>query len=317
MKPKQTLAGFTSRALVALDQVFRTTRPDLVLVQGDTTTVLSASLAAYYQSVAIGHLEAGLRTGDKKAPFPEEMNRVLTSHLADLHFAPTAWAANNLRREGISSERIHITGNTVIDALFHARDRLKKKPLQADSPTQQLLHKLIQSKQPLVLITGHRRESFGSGFEKICAALRTLAVKFPTVNFVYPVHLNPHVREPVFRCLSGLPNLHLIEPLAYLPFVYLLQHCSLVLTDSGGIQEEAPSFGKPVLVMRDKTERPEGIKAGCVKLVGTDSTRIVRATSRLLSNPTAYEAMSQVSNPYGDGQASTRIVALCLEFLSR
>lgn len=317
MRPDQDLAGFTARALLALNLHFKQHRPDLVLVQGDTSTVLCASLSAFYNGVAIGHVEAGLRTGDLRAPWPEEANRVLTSRLADLHFAPTDRSRQNLLHEGIAPERIVVTGNTVIDALFLALDKVQRDPPLLPGLPQDFL--AARPEPPLVLITGHRRENFGEAFEQICLAIADLAERFPETRFVYPVHLNPNVRRPVQAILGEAggrrANVFLIEPLGYLPFVALLAKCTLVLTDSGGIQEEAPSLGKPVLVTRQTTERPEAVAAGTVRLVGSERARIVREVSRLLQDPTAYASMARAHNPYGDGHACGRIVAACAAYL--
>jgi len=311
MEPNQTLAALTARAIFALDDYFRQQQPDMVLVQGDTTTVLCASLVAFYHKTPVGHVEAGLRTGSLSSPFPEEANRVLTSRLAGLHFAPTVGARENLLAEGIDSERIFVTGNTVVDALLLAVRRIRQHPPQIPGLPPELMTE--PRDRPLVLITGHRRENFGRGFESICTAITTLARKFPETVFVYPAHLNPNVREPVFRHLSGLPGVYLIEPLSYLPFVAMMDRATVILTDSGGVQEEAPSLGKPVLVMRDTTERPEAVEAGTVKLVGTDTDRIVEATSALLTDAQAYAAMAKAVNPYGDGKACARIVQAIVE----
>lgn len=317
MQANQTLGKFTSRAIAALDDYLAEEAPALVLVQGDTTTVLCASLAAFYHQIPVGHVEAGLRTGNLMSPWPEEANRVLTSRLAALHFAPTATSRDNLLREGIAPDRIFVTGNTVIDALFLTLEKARARPPVIPG----LPPGLVEDAKgpPLVLITGHRRENFGAAFESICRAIAQLAERFPHAHFVYPVHLNPHVREPVMRLLApaaAAGNIHLLEPLDYLPFVALMNRSTLILTDSGGIQEEAPSLGKPVLVMRETTERPEAVEAGTVKLVGTDCATIVRETSRLLEDPAAYEQMQRAHNPYGDGAAARRIVGLCAEFLS-
>ena len=283
------------------------------MVQGDTTTVFCAALSAFYHHIPIAHVEAGLRTFNLYSPWPEEANRVLTSHLADLHFAPTATSRENLLKEGIRAERIFVTGNTVIDALFIALEKIKTSP--PDIPG--LPHDLTRpgSKKPLILITGHRRENFGEGFENICRAISELSERFPDVAFVYPVHLNPNVRKPVFKILSGRENIHLIEPLGYLPFVALMNRSTLVLTDSGGVQEEAPSLGKPVLVMRDTTERPEAVAAGTVKLTGTDKEAIVESVVTLLTDEKAYSAMATTVNPYGDGNATDRILTVCTRYL--
>lgn len=317
MEPNQTLGRFASRALEAVETFLTRARPDLVLVQGDTTTVFMATLASFYHHIPVGHVEAGLRTGNLQSPWPEEANRVLTTRLATLHFAPTATSRANLLKEGVPAERIYVTGNTVIDALFLALAQVKcQQPEIPGLPPQMLA---AWGDAPVVLITGHRRENFGHGFEAICQAIAELARCHRQVQFVYPVHLNPQVREPVQRILGSgtLPNIHLIEPLSYLPFIALLNRSTVVLTDSGGIQEEAPSLGKPVLVMRDTTERPEAVEAGTVKLVGTDYDAIVRETTRLLTDPAAHDAMARAHNPYGDGQATGRILEACAGFLRR
>jgi UDP-N-acetylglucosamine 2-epimerase (non-hydrolysing) len=313
MVPEQTLAGLTGRAVEAIDRHLAEAKPDLVLVQGDTTTTFCAALASFYRRIPVGHVEAGLRTGNLESPWPEEANRVLTTRLARLHFAPTVGNRDNLLREGVPDGRIVVTGNTVIDALFLALDIVKRaKPAIPGLPDG-----VASGTQPLVLITGHRRENFGPGFEAICQAIAELARCFPEVAFVYPVHLNPNVRRPVDAILrsSGTENIHLIEPLGYLPFVAMMGRATVILSDSGGVQEEAPSLGKPVLVMRDTTERPEAVTAGTVKLVGTDRRAIVEETSRLLTDRAAYDAMARAMNPYGDGRATGRIVAACASFL--
>lgn len=306
MKPGQTLSGITSEILTRIEPLLKDFRPDLVLVHGDTSTTFATTLAAYYQQIAVGHVEAGLRTGNLYSPWPEEANRKLTGALARLHFAPTAQSRDNLLREGIAGSAIHVTGNTVIDALL-----LVKQRLESDAALQRRLAEgfpFLREGARLVLITGHRRENFGDGFERICGAIAELAARSPDVDFLYPVHLNPNVRGPVNRILQGRANVHLIEPQDYLPFVYLMNRSHLILTDSGGIQEEAPSLGKPVLVMRDTTERPEAVEAGTVKLVGTDAAAIVAAVTTLLDDRAAYERMSFSHNPYGDGKACQRIV---------
>jgi len=318
MQANQTLGKFTSRAIAALDEYLAAEAPSLVLVQGDTTTVLCAALAAFYHQIPVGHVEAGLRTGNLMSPWPEEANRVLTSRLAALHFAPTSTSRDNLLREGIAPERIFVTGNTVIDALFLALEKVRARPPAIPGLPAALTE--AANGPPLVLITGHRRENFGAAFESICRAIAELARRFPQTHFVYPVHLNPNVREPVMRLLAPAAkagNIHLLEPLDYLPFVALMNRSTLILTDSGGIQEEAPSLGKPVLVMRETTERPEAVQAGTVKLVGTDCSTIVREAARLLEDRAAYEAMQRAHNPYGDGAAAGRIAGLCAEFLRR
>jgi UDP-N-acetylglucosamine 2-epimerase (non-hydrolysing) len=309
MLPGQTLFQSTSRILAALEPVMAAEKPDIVLVQGDTTTTLCGALAAFYARVPIGHVEAGLRTGDMAQPFPEEMNRVLTGRLASLHFASTAGAARNLLAEGVAESAIAVTGNSGIDAVLYVRDALESGKLVAGG-----LPELDPSKK-LIVVTAHRRESFGEGFERICAALARLSRR-PDVQIVYPVHRNPNVLDPVSRRLGGLPNVSLIEPLRYLPFVDLMRKAYILITDSGGIQEEGPSLGKPVLVMRDKTERPEAVEAGTVKLVGADEDAIVAAASRLLENRKEYEAMARVHNPYGDGHASTRISHVIRSFFN-
>ena len=306
MQSDQTLVGLTARAVTAIDQYLAKHQPDIVIVQGDTTTTFCAALAAYYHQIPVGHVEAGLRTHNKLSPFPEEINRTMTSHIADLHFAPTQWARENLLREGIPEDRVFVTGNTVIDALHIAVEKIRQTPPAIPSLPLELLNG--DNHKPLVLITGHRRESFGAGFENTCRAISQLSGQFSDTAFVYPVHLNPNVRRPVFDILSGHINIYLIEPLAYLPFVALMDRCRIVLTDSGGVQEEAPSLGKPVLVMRDTTERPEAVDAGTAKLVGTDTRTIVDNISTLLTDNDAYEIMANAVNPYGEGKACERIV---------
>lgn len=305
MKSGQDLTDITSSILLGLRSVLQEFKPDYVLVHGDTATTLSATLASYYQQIKVGHIEAGLRTNDIYSPWPEEGNRKLTGALANLHFAPTSTSADNLRRENVPQERIIITGNTVIDALLMVKDKLAQDPVLAGELKAKF--DFIDDDRKIVLITGHRRESFGGGFERICNAVLKLAKTFPDVDFVYPVHLNPNVRGVVNSVLRGQDNIYLIEPLDYLPFVFLMNASSIILTDSGGIQEEAPSLGKPVLVMRDTTERPEAVDAGTVKLVGTDEKCIFDAVAELLTNKSEYEAMSFAHNPYGDGKASSRI----------
>jgi UDP-N-acetylglucosamine 2-epimerase (non-hydrolysing) len=312
MRPDQRLAGLTARAVEAVDAFLARERPALVVVQGDTTTTFCAALAAFYNRVPLAHVEAGLRTGNLDAPWPEEANRLLTTRLTRLHFPPTEAARRNLLAEGVPAERVHVTGNTVIDALLLAREKVRANPPTLPVP----LAELFIDRRPLVLITGHRRENFGPGFEAICRAIADLAAQFPGVRFVYPVHLNPNVREPVKRILGAAgANVLLTEPLSYLPFVALMDRATLLLTDSGGIQEEAPSLGKPVLVLRDTTERPEAVEAGTAQLVGTDRAGIMAAVSRLLTDPTAYAAMARAHNPYGDGRAAGRIADTCLRYL--
>ena len=308
MTPGQDLTGITCGVLTGLKQVFSQWKPDVVLVHGDTTTTLGASLAAFYHGIPVAHVEAGLRTGDLAAPWPEEANRKLTSVLARWHFAPTAGAQANLLKEGVAAGAIHVTGNTVIDALLAVRDRIThEKTLDTELAAQ---YQFLDASQRLILVTGHRRENFGGGFERICEALAVIAKAHADVQILYPVHLNPNVLEPVTRLLGGLGNVHLIEPQEYLSFVYLMNRAYLVLTDSGGIQEEAPSLGKPVLVMRNVTERPEAVSAGTVKLVGTSVDRMVAAIEELLTQQDAYSAMALAHNPYGDGKACGRIAAI-------
>ena len=314
MKPGQDLFDITCGILSGLKPILQAERPDLVLVHGDTTTTLAASLASYYAGIPVGHVEAGLRTGNKHAPFPEEINRQLTGTIADVHFAPTDAARVNLLREGVRQECIHVTGNTVIDALLSVVERL-----QYDESLRTELERrfaFLDASKRLILVTGHRRESFGEGFEQICQALVDIAASEPSVEVLYPVHLNPNVREPVTKILAArhLTNVHLIDPVDYLPFVYLMHRSFLIITDSGGVQEEAPSLGKPVLVMRDITERPEAVAAGTVMLVGTARDRIVKQTLHLLHDSLAYATMSQAYNPYGDGKAAGRIVEAILGF---
>lgn len=310
MRPRQTLAGLTARLMDKIDGWLEQGRPDLALVQGDTTTVLVAALACFYRGIPIGHVEAGLRTGDIRSPFPEEVNRRLASPVVTLHFAPTQAARAALLREGIPDEAIEVTGNTVIDALLMELEQQRRPAIRAavDASLRALLGR-NWAQVPSVLITGHRRENFGAGIREICAAIEALARAYPDHHFVYPVHLNPNVKEHVDRLLGGLPNVRLIAPQGYRPFVALMAHARLILTDSGGVQEEAPSLGKPVLVMRDTTERPEGIAAGTALLVGPHARSIVEHTRRLLDDHDAYQAMANAVNPYGDGRAAERIVA--------
>lgn len=306
MKPGQDLTDVTTSILQGLKHIFNEFKPDVVLVHGDTATTFAASLAAYYQQIPVAHVEAGLRTGNLYSPWPEEANRKLTGALANMHFAPTETSKANLLREGIEPKSIIVTGNTVIDALKDVVKRLALDPeltAKAAAPVAFLDHA-----RRLILVTGHRRESFGGGFERICQALVDVAKQHPDVDIVYPVHLNPNVRGPVNRLLTGIDNIYLIEPLDYLPFVYLMSRAHIILTDSGGIQEEAPSLGKPVLVMRDTTERPEAVAAGTVRLVGTSTQNIASELKRLIVDKDAYRAMSYAHNPYGDGTASTCIL---------
>jgi UDP-N-acetylglucosamine 2-epimerase (non-hydrolysing) len=305
MKRGQDLYDVTTSILSGMRGVLDSAQPDIVLVHGDTTTTMAATLAAFYKRIPVGHVEAGLRTGNLLSPWPEEANRKLTGGLAALHFAPTERARQNLLAEGLRDESIVVTGNTVIDALLDVRARLR-----SDSRLREEAERVLPRFDPdrrLVLVTGHRRESFGDGFERICTALARLASSYPDIDIVYPVHLNPSVREPVNRLLTGISNVHLIEPLDYLPFVSLMDRSHLILTDSGGIQEEAPSLCKPVLVMRDTTERQEAIDAGVVQLVGTDVEAIIDGVARLLDDKVSYAAMSRGENPYGDGKACDRI----------
>jgi UDP-N-acetylglucosamine 2-epimerase (non-hydrolysing) len=310
MRSGQSLEQITSRVLTGMRDVLRREKPDMMVVQGDTTTTFAAALAGYYAGVPIAHVEAGLRTGQKFSPFPEEINRTLTTHLGDLHFPPTLQSQKNLLREGIDSKRVVVTGNTVIDALLYVRGVVRRKQKEYSG-----LFRGIDLSRRIILVTGHRRESFGGGFRNICKAIATIARREPNVQIIYPVHLNPNVQKPVWRLLSKLQNVHLLEPLEYGPFVYLLDRAYCVLTDSGGVQEEAPSLGKPVLVMRDHTERPEAIRAGTARLVGTDAGRIEGQIHRLLHNRSAYRAMSRAHNPYGDGKSSPRIVKAIGKFL--
>jgi UDP-N-acetylglucosamine 2-epimerase (non-hydrolysing) len=306
MRPGQDLYGVTAAILQGLKPVLEAERPDIVLVHGDTATTLATTLAAYYAGIPVGHVEAGLRTGDLYSPWPEEGNRRVTGALAALHFAPTAASRDNLLAEGVDPARVVVTGNTVIDALLQVVARIGADPaLEAELSGR---FPFLDAARRVILVTGHRRESFGGGFDRICTALRRIAETFPDHDIVYPVHMNPNVREPVTRILGGTDNIHLVEPLDYLPFVWLMNRAHLIITDSGGIQEEAPSLGKPVLVMRNTTERPEAVAAGTVRLVGTDTGLIVAEASRLLADREAYEAMSFAHNPYGDGRAVPRIL---------
>lgn len=322
MQAGQDLYDVTARVLLGMREVLKAAKPDVVLVHGDTSTSTAAALAAFYQQIPVGHVEAGLRTGNRYSPWPEEMNRQLTGRLASLHFAPTPLSRNNLLAEGVDSASIHVTGNTVIDALFMVVEQIREKGL-GDTLAAELAHRYpallpaltdrqASASRRLILVTGHRRENFGQGFENICHALAEIAATHPEVDIVYPVHLNPNVQEPVRRILgkASTANVFLIDPIDYLPFVYLMDRSYLIITDSGGVQEEAPSLGKPVLVMRETTERPEAVEAGTVRLVGTDTVFIVRHASELLTDTAAYKAMAQAHNPYGDGKASGRIIAI-------
>ena len=313
MRDDQSLTGVTGAVLEALEKAFAEERPDGIIVQGDTTTVFAAALAAYYAQIPVGHVEAGLRTDNKYSPFPEEMNRRLTTRLTDFHFAPTESARRNLLAEGIDPKRIWVTGNTVIDALdiIVKRVRARRPAMPADFP-----RGILEGAERMVLITGHRRENFGAGFESICRAIAELARRYPDTQFVYPVHLNPQVRKPVFTLLCGYANISLMEPLDYEQFVWAMERCYFLLSDSGGVQEEAPHLGKPVLVMRAVTERPEALAAGLAKLVGVDYETIVGEACRLMEDSAAYAAMSRAQNPFGDGRASLRIADVLAEKLS-
>nr|WP_292005654.1 UDP-N-acetylglucosamine 2-epimerase (non-hydrolyzing) [Chiayiivirga sp.] len=313
MRPNQTLAQLTSNILTSVTSVLQDFSPDLVLVHGDTTTTFAATMAAFYQRIPVAHVEAGLRTGNMLSPWPEEANRRLTAALAELHFAPTQTACDNLIREGVAANRIHVTGNTVIDALLLARAQLDASPELRERIAQRF--DFLDPNRRLVLVTGHRRENFGEGFRQICQGLARLASR-DDVQIVYPVHLNPNVLEPVRAALGSAGNVFLIEPQDYLPFVYLMDRASLILTDSGGIQEEAPSLGKPVIVMRDTTERPEAIQAGTVRLAGTNAHAIADGAMQLLDDPDEYRRMSMAHNPYGDGRACERIVAAIKDYLT-
>ena len=310
MKSGQDLTDISSSVLLRMRTVFTEWRPDYVLVHGDTTTTLAVSLAAYYQKIPVAHVEAGLRTGNIYSPWPEEINRRIAGTIAALHFAPTNLAKENLIREGVAEGNIYVTGNTVIDSLYDVVGRLRtESELRVDCETR---FNFLDVDKRLVLVTGHRRENFGQGFENICAAIKTIGER-ADVQIVYPVHLNPNVQEPVNRILRNNPRIHLIDPLDYLPFVYLMDRADVILTDSGGVQEEAPSLGKPVLVMRDTTERPEALQAGTVRLVGTNASSIVTETNKLLDDPSEYKMMSHAHNPYGDGLAASRIAQILSE----
>lgn len=301
MTENQSLDQLTSRIIEKVSDILRNEKPDIVVVQGDTTTTFGASLAAFYEKIPVAHVEAGLRTGNKYSPFPEEINRCLTTRLADFHFAPTEWARANLEKEGVDPAKIQVTGNTVIDALLWVSGKLEAERVQFNELSE------LDFSRKIILITGHRRENFGKGLEAICKAIKNIAEKRTDVELVYPVHLNPNVKGPVFNLLHGIPNIKLISPLDYAPFVYLMNRCHIIISDSGGIQEEAPSLGKPILVTRDTTERPEAIEAGTAILVGTNSEKIVEETERLLNDQTAYSTIANKSNPYGDGRACQRI----------
>lgn len=311
MKPGQDLTDITSNVLLGMRDVFKIWRPDWVLVHGDTTTTLATSIAAYYEKIAVGHVEAGLRTGNIYSPWPEEMNRRIAAAVSEVHFAPTETAKTNLLREGKCPTSIFVTGNTVIDALLDVVQRVRSDSSLVTNMLKRF--DFLDKTKKLILVTGHRRENFGDGFLNICKALLKISQR-EDVQIVYPVHLNPNVQEPVNRLLGNQSNIYLIGPQEYLPFVYLMDQAYLLLTDSGGIQEEAPSLGKPVLVMRETTERPEAVSAGTVKLVGTDNEKIVNETNRLLEDNTEYQRMSYAHNPYGDGQASERIIEILRKF---
>jgi UDP-N-acetylglucosamine 2-epimerase (non-hydrolysing) len=316
MQKNQDLYDITSRVLLGMHNVLQSTRPDIVLVHGDTTTSTAAALASFYQQIPVGHVEAGLRTHNKYSPWPEEMNRVITSRIASYHFAPTTLSKKNLIAEGVAEQSIYVTGNTVIDALFLVINIIKKNPEIEKELIISLANNSydvnrLNENRKLVLITGHRRENFGNGFIQMCTAIKDLAVKYPEVDFIYPMHLNPNVRKPIHQVFGEnkiIPNMFFIEPLEYLQFVFLMEKCDIVLTDSGGVQEEAPGLGKPVLVMRDTTERPEALEAGTVKLVGTDYHKIMEEVSNLLDSERYYNKMSLAKNPYGDGNACEKIV---------
>lgn len=312
MAPNQDLYDITSKVLLGMRDVLKEAKPDIVFVHGDTTTSMVAGVAAFYQQISIAHIEAGLRTYNLLSPWPEEMNRQLTDRLCDYCFAPTEASKNNLLQEYISADKIFVTGNTVIDALFMAVDIIRTKHGLQQKITEELKQKGYEPSENrrFILVTGHRRENFGEGFLHICKALQEIAVKHPDVDIVYPVHLNPNVQKPVYDLLSSVKNIYLISPLDYLPFVYMMQRSYLILTDSGGVQEEAPSLGKPVLVMRDTTERPEAVDAGTVKLVGTDTAAIVESVCALMEDEAEYNRMALAHNPYGDGKACERVVGI-------
>jgi len=312
MRPNQTLSGLTALLITRLSDLVEKLNPDLILVQGDTTTAFVGGLIGYYQQTSVGHIEAGLRTENKFAPFPEEMNRRVLGYLADYHFAPTKIAKNSLLKEGIKDKKITVTGNTVIDAMFYALQKAQQSPPDLDR-----LEKIISNGNKFVLITGHRRENFGKGFVNICQAIQILSESYPSIHFVYPVHLNPNVQKPVYDILGNSENIHLIPPMEYIPFIYLMSKSLIVLTDSGGIQEEAPSLGKPVIVMRDVTERPEAVNMGCAILVGTDQDKIVTEVTSLIEDKTKWNNISNLKNPYGDGRASQRIVNFLTNTVSR
>ncbi len=313
MKAGQTLNEVTARILLSLKPVLEEFKPDVILVHGDTATTFATSLAAYYEQISVGHIEAGLRTGNIYSPWPEEANRKLTGVLTRFHFAPTEVSRENLLSENHTKDNIFVVGNSVIDALHLGIEKIKSDAVLDEKLKAQF--SFLDETEKVLLVTGHRRESFGGGFERICQSLRQISEKFSDCKIVYPVHLNPNVREPVNRLLSGVDNIHLIEPLDYLPFIYLMNRSSLILTDSGGIQEEAPSLGKPVLVMRDTTERPEAVDAGTVKLVGTSVDTIVEMVSELFTSIDSYANMSKANNPYGDGKTSRRVCDILEQYL--
>jgi len=315
MKTRQDLYDVTANVLLGMRDVLEEFNPDIVLVHGDTTTTSATSLASFYQKIAVGHVEAGLRTGDIYSPWPEEVNRQITGVLATYHFAPTVTSQNNLIKENKNPDNIIVTGNTVIDALFWALDKIKKSSLLQEKVITQIFNSgySIKKDRKFILVTGHRRENFGQGFINICKALKKLAIDNPTIDIVYPLHLNPNVQNPVNELLSDISNVYLINPLQYESFIYLMNLSYFIITDSGGVQEEAPSLAKPVLVMRNTTERPEAIDAGTVKLVGTNPAKIIAEAQLLLNNPIEYEIMTQADNPYGDGNASIKIIKFLLE----
>jgi UDP-N-acetylglucosamine 2-epimerase (non-hydrolysing) len=316
MLPGQDLFDVTARSLLGLRDVLRKDKPDLVLVQGDTTTCFTAALAAFYEHIPVGHIEAGLRTGNLQAPFPEEANRSMVGRIATYHFPPTEGSRQNLLAEGLPEERIRVTGNTVIDALLMVRDKVARYPhtYWQTGFGDQLYGRIMDKSRKMILITGHRRENFGQGFIDLCSAIKDIALQHQDWDLIYPVHLNPNVQKPVGDILGGHSNIHLIEPQDYAPFVWLMDQSDMILTDSGGIQEEAPSLGKPVLVMRDVTERPEAVEAGTVKLVGTSHEKIFNGVEAVLQNQDMYATMARAHNPYGDGHAVSRIMSSLDEF---
>jgi UDP-N-acetylglucosamine 2-epimerase (non-hydrolysing) len=313
MSNSQTLSAFTGKAIKDLAEVIQELQPDVCFIQGDTSTSLAAAIAAFYNKVTIAHVEAGLRTFNKYSPFPEEINRVLTSHLADIHFAPTAKARENLLLENLSDKNIAVTGNTVIDTLHYVKSRLKKEEIE---PSDKALRSILNSGSKFIIVTAHRRENFGDGIASICRALRRFSKRYQDIVVLFPVHLNPNIAKPVSAMLSGSDNIRLVEPLDYIDFVSALSNCFFVLTDSGGIQEEAPTFGKPVLIMRDSTERPEAVEAGVSRLVGTVEEKIFQSMCDLVESPQTYASMSTQKNPYGDGRASERIILFLKKWMS-